>query len=78
MRTTLRKVGNSQGVLIPSALLAECQLQGAVDMTVEAGKLVITPVRSPREGWFAGYQAEHDEDAWEGLALDADCGEWEW
>jgi antitoxin MazE len=62
MRTTLRKVGNSQGVLIPSALLAECQLQGAVDMTVEAGRLVITPVRAPRQGWFAGYQAEHDED----------------
>lgn len=78
MRTTLRKVGNSQGVLIPSALLAECQLRGAVDMTVEAGRLVISPVRAPREGWFAGYRAEADEDAWEGLPVDADCGEWEW
>lgn len=78
MRTTLRKVGNSQGVLIPAALLAECQLQGAVDMTVEAGRLVITPARAPRQGWFEDYQAEHDEDAWEGLAVEADCGEWEW
>jgi antitoxin MazE len=78
MRTTLRKVGNSQGVLIPSALLAECQLRGAVEMTVEAGRLVISPVRELREGWFSGYQAEADEDAWEGLAVDADCGEWEW
>lgn len=78
MRTTLRKVGNSQGVLIPAALIAECQIQGAVDMIVEAGKLVITPVRAPRSGWFDGYQAEQDEDAWEGLPVDADCGEWEW
>jgi hypothetical protein len=47
-------------------------------MTVEAGRLVISPVRELREGWFSGYQAEADEDAWEGLAVDADCGEWEW
>ncbi len=78
MRTTLRKIGNSQGVLIPAALLAECQLQGPVEMTVEAGRLVIVPIQTPRQGWFDGYQASKDEDAWEGLPIDADDGEWEW
>ena len=78
MRTTLRKVGNSGGVLIPAALLTECQIQGAVDLTVESGRLVITPVRAQRAGWFDGYQPEGDKDAWEGLPVAADSGEWEW
>ena len=78
MRTTLRKVGNSQGVLIPTALIAQCQLQGTVEMSVEAGRLVIAPVSAPRQSWFDGYQAQQDEDAWEALAADADSGECEW
>jgi antitoxin MazE len=65
-------------VLIPAALLAECQIQGAVELTVESGRLVITPVQAPRAGWFEGYQPEADEDAWEGLPVTADSGEWEW
>ena len=64
MLTTLRKVGNSRGVLIPAAMLAECQIQGPVEMTVEAGRLVITPVCNPRSAWFAGYDAAADEDVW--------------
>jgi len=78
MRTTLRKVGNSRGVLIPAALLAECRIEGAVELTVEAGRLVITPVKAPRAGWFDGYQADEDEDAWAGLPVQADAEEWEW
>jgi antitoxin MazE len=78
MRTTLRKIGNSQGVLIPATLRAECQLHGPVEMTVEAGRLIIEPVRTLRQGWFNGYQARKDEDAWKGLPNDADGDEWEW
>lgn len=78
MLTTLRKVGNSRGVLIPAALLMECQIDGAVEMTVEAGRLVITPVRAPRAGWFDGYLADNDIDAWEGLPVDDGCEEWVW
>ncbi len=78
MLTTLRKVGNSRGVLIPAALLAECRIDGAVEMTVEAGRLVITPVLAPRTGWFDGYHADDDIDAWKGLPVDDSCEEWVW
>ena len=78
MRTTLRKVGNSRGVLIPAALLAECQIDGAVEMTVENGRLMITSVRAPRAGWFDGYRADDDIDAWKGLPVDEGCEEWVW
>lgn len=78
MRAALRKVGNSRGILIPAALLAECRIEGAVDLTVENGRLVITPLQEPRAGWFDGYRPEEDDDAWEGLPVAADSGEWEW
>lgn len=78
MLTTVRKVGNSRGVLIPAAMLAECHIEGAVNLTVEAGRLVITPVQNPRAGWFDGYEASTDEDSWAGLAVDEGCAEWDW
>ena len=46
MRTTLRRIGNSQGVLIPAPLLAECGITGEIDLHLEGKKIVIEPVRA--------------------------------
>ncbi|MBX9716595.1 MAG: AbrB/MazE/SpoVT family DNA-binding domain-containing protein [Burkholderiaceae bacterium] len=52
MLTTLRKLGNSQGVIIPKPLLVEVGLTGEAEMRVENGAIVLRPTkRSPREGW---------------------------
>jgi antitoxin MazE len=54
MKTAIRKMGNSQGVIIPKPLLAEigAAANDYVDMTVEQGRIVIAPIRSdPRAGW---------------------------
>ena len=54
MKTALRKMGNSQGVLIPKPLLAEVGLQtdDIVDLKVKKGRIVITPAgRVARAGW---------------------------
>jgi antitoxin MazE len=78
MRTTLRRIGNSRGVLIPAALLTECGIADEVDLRLEEGRIVIERVSVEREGWFDGYRPENDVDAWAGLAPDVDSGEWEW
>ena len=79
MRTTLRKIGNSHGVLIPAPLLAECGITDEIDLYLEGAKIVIEPVRLTRSGWFDGYRAEVDSEAWwEGLLPDTDSDEWEW
>lgn len=78
MRTTLRKLGNSRGVLIPAALLAECGITGDIELRLEGRSIVIEPAESSREAWFAGYRSEADADPWQGLAPDADCEDWEW
>jgi len=60
MRTHLRKIGNSKGVLLPSALLAESGITDEIEIRMEEGKLIIEPVQKLREGWFDGYCAEED------------------
>lgn len=53
MRTAIRKIGNSQGVLIPKPMLAETGLDVDVDISVENGAIVLRPIQDhqPRAGW---------------------------
>lgn len=77
MRTTLRKIGNSRGILIPAALLAQCGIQDEIELRLDGTRLVIEAVPPSRAGWFDGYQADDDADIWNELPA-ADTGEWEW
>lgn len=78
MRTTLRKIGNSQGILIPAPLLAECGITNEIDLHLEGMKIVIESPRPARAGWFDGYRDEVEEDVWEGMSPELDSSEWEW
>jgi len=52
LRVTLRKMGNSSGVIIPKPFLVEIGAIGAVEMAVEDGRIVIeAEKRAPRIGW---------------------------
>ncbi len=52
MQVAIRKMGNSQGVLIPKPILAQVGLEGTADLQVRDGVIEIRPVgRNPREGW---------------------------
>ncbi|WP_394787571.1 AbrB/MazE/SpoVT family DNA-binding domain-containing protein [Rhodoferax sp.] len=52
MLTTLRKLGNSHGIIIPKPLLAQVGMTGKAEMKVVNGAIVLRPAkRAPREGW---------------------------
>jgi antitoxin MazE len=77
MEVAIRKMGNSQGVLIPKPILAQLGLEGTVDLQVRDGVIEIRAVRrNPREGWAddARRIAEHGDDApvWPEFANDGD------
>ena len=80
MKTTIRQIGNSKGVIIPTSFLAESGLQKEVEMTLVDRSIVITPVKKVlRKSWFDGYHEVEDEDAWSGyVALPDEEDEWEW
>jgi antitoxin MazE len=52
MRITIRRIGNSKGMIIPNAMLVQLGLENEAEITVEDGALVIRPpVKRVREGW---------------------------
>jgi antitoxin MazE len=84
MQTTIRQIGNSRGLLIPSAFLASCAIEDSVDMQLLDGQIVIRPwKKQPREGWFTNAQAKPSpamvlETADWDAATVADDSEWVW
>jgi len=57
MLTTIRRLGNSQGVLIPKPLLQQVGLVDQAEMLVEGDALVLRrPKEEPRKGWAAASQ----------------------
>ena len=78
MRTSLRKVGNSRGVIIPAPLLAACEMGDEVDIRLEGKNLVIAPVKAPRAGWFEGYKPKADSEPLAPLLVDEGSEDWVW
>lgn len=77
MEVAIRKMGNSQGVLIPKPILAQVGLEGTADLQVRDGVIEIRAVRrNPRDGWAddARRIAEQGDDAlvWPEIANDGD------
>lgn len=57
MEVAIRRMGNSQGVLIPKPILAQVGLEGTADLQVRDGVIEIRAVRrNPREGWAGDAQ----------------------
>jgi antitoxin MazE len=60
MRITLRKMGNSSGVILPKPLLAQigARAGGDVDVAAEGDRIVIQAVKvGRREGWAEASRA---------------------
>ena len=82
MRTALRKMGNSTGMIVPKSILTQvgAGVGAAFDITVEGGRIVLAPLRDqPRLGWAEaaealGVEEGLDQEAaeWTGFANDAD------
>jgi antitoxin MazE len=85
MRTALRKMGNSTGMIVPKVLLSEMGLAAGatIDLRIEDGKLVARPERKVREGWaedaekVAAHSLTDEEKDWLGFGNDGDA-ELEW
>ena len=82
MKTRLVRIGNSRGVRLPKAIIAQAGLTEEVDLGVRDGAVVIARASSARSGWAdaARQMRQRDEDR----LLDApastrfDEKEWQW
>ncbi len=89
-KTRVIKIGNSQGIRIPKPLLNQTRLDETKEVTLEVQAddtgthLIVRPVRHPRAGWDAAFQAmaAHGDAEWlDGELVSTstwDEEEWEW
>jgi antitoxin MazE len=84
MQTQLVPVGNSRGIRLPKAMLAQCGIEHSVDLKVTEQGILISPVRSSRQGWEDAVRAENkhgpnaDMEALSALPNLFDDAEWTW
>jgi antitoxin MazE len=83
MKVNLIRIGNSKGVRIPSSVIKECGFGEQIEMRVEQGVIVLSPLRGVREGWDAAFEkmaATGDDAALisDALETDFDNEEWTW
>ena len=54
MRASIRRMGNSAGIILPKPVLAELGVKAGDDLslTLEKGRVVLAPTKAhPRSGW---------------------------
>ncbi len=85
MIQVIRKIGNSQGILLPRTLLREAGIDRAVDVELTAEGVLLKALKShPRDGWeeafdraeAAGEQPESD--FFDGISNQFDTQDWTW
>ena len=82
MHSALRKMGNSTGLIVPRSVLAAAGVASGttLDLTVEDGRIIASPIRDhPRAGWaeaaaaLAGLPEGNDEAAWRDVPVEGDA-----
>lgn len=82
MKTRLVQIGNSRGIRLPKPLIEETGLGDEVELSVQQGSIVISPIKSLRAGWAEAAQTLRQRG--EDQLLDPpepthfDEEEWEW
>ena len=77
MKVAIRRMGNSQGVLIPKPLLVQVGLESEAEMVIEKGCIVLRrPQATAREGWAEASrkiaEAEDDKLVWPEFGNESD------
>jgi len=76
MKTSLRKIGNSRGVLIPASFLKECNMTDTVEIDIVDDRIIISAVQDVRKGWFDAVVPDAAE--FESICVDDGITDWEW
>ena len=81
MQVTIRDIGNSKGVILPSGALKEAGIGEKVDLQVKNGRIILQASDKPRAGWMEAIQ--QDPPAKEQIFMDgvedgALMEEWTW
>jgi antitoxin MazE len=81
-RTRIVRIGNSQGIRVPRALLEQAELPEEVELHAHPGRLIVRAARRPRTGWAEAARAmrarEHDALLDPSTSTRFDREDWSW
>jgi antitoxin MazE len=62
MNTSLKKIGNSQGIILPASFLKELNIDSntPLEMELAEDRIVIHKQEEPRKGWAEACKLAHD------------------
>jgi len=82
MKTKVRKIGNSFGIIIRKKILDQVDITDEVSLSVKDSKIIIEAIKSkPRKNWeemLLKANSSQDEEALEYFDNDFDKTEWTW
>jgi len=86
MLTKIRRIGNSQGILLSKTMLDQVDIEEYVNVEIKGNAIVIFPASTnPREGWAEQFRlatedatAGEDENFMEDVPNTFDDSEWTW
>ncbi len=84
MKTTIVRIGNSQGIRIPKPFIKQCGFRRDVELDIRGHELVIHAHNKPRTGWESAFQKMAqmgDDHLVDGVLTGQsswDDQEWEW
>lgn len=81
MLITLRKMGNSQGLILPKSVIRQLELGDSLEMQVADGKVILSKPAAVRIGWAEAAAeiaaCETPDEDWLAPANESD-GAWQW
>lgn len=83
MKLKLVRIGNSQGIRLPKAVIDQCGLGKEVELEVDGAMIVIRASRpKARKGWDRAFKEMHEQKddvvLWQAAESSWDEEEWEW
>jgi antitoxin MazE len=63
MITKVIPIGNSKGVRIPNHILKQMEIENQIELTIDEkeNKIILQPVRKPREDWDRAFKMMHQK-----------------
>ena len=83
MKVKIRKIGNSQGIILPKIMIEKCSLKDEAELTLSGNQLIIQAPSTGRSTWEAAFEAALEEetnmlDEADLIQNEWDNEEWKW